>query len=114
MYKGLQPRTRATASGLETVSFLGQNLPLHTKKFQSLKHFKDDIKVGISYAAVYYNVRVSLYAQVLFTRISVLRYSVVFVDAISSTWLTSIILKLLGTPILNKDIFVIIIIRIAQ
>ena len=42
-----QPRT--TAYGLETLSFLGQNLrrdlPLHIKKSQSVKRFKKHIKV---------------------------------------------------------------------
>ena len=42
-------KPRTTAYGLETVSFLGQNLwrdlPLHTKKSQSVKRFKKHIKV---------------------------------------------------------------------
>ena len=42
-------RPRTTAYGLETVSFLGQNLwrdlPLHIKKSQSVKRFKKHIKV---------------------------------------------------------------------
>ena len=41
--------SRTTAYGLETISFLGQNLwrdlPLHIKKSQSVKHFKKHIKV---------------------------------------------------------------------
>ena len=42
-------KPRTTAYGLETISFLGQNLwqdlPLHIKKSQSVKHFKTYIKV---------------------------------------------------------------------
>ena len=42
-------KPRTTAYGLETISFLGQNLwrdlPLHIKKSQSVKHFKKHIKV---------------------------------------------------------------------
>ena len=48
-----------TAYGLETVSFLGQNLwrdlPLHIKKSQSVKRFKKNIlKFGILYTTVDY------------------------------------------------------------
>ena len=56
-------KPRTTAYGLETVSFLGQNLwrdlPLHRKKSQSVKRFKKHIKFGILYATVDY-VRVLL------------------------------------------------------
>ena len=42
-------KPRTTVYGLETVSFLGQNLwrdlPLHIRKSQSVKHFKKHIKV---------------------------------------------------------------------
>ena len=42
-------KPRTTAYGLETISFIGQNLwrdlPLHIKKSQSVKHFKKHIKV---------------------------------------------------------------------
>ena len=42
-------KPRTTAYGLETVSFLGQNLwrdlPLHIEKSQSVKRFKKHIKV---------------------------------------------------------------------
>ena len=56
-------KPRATAYGLENVSFLGQNLwidlPLHIKESLNVKHFKKKLSFGILLVAADY-VRVIL------------------------------------------------------
>ena len=70
-----EPRT--TAYGLETISFLGQNLwrdlPLHVKKSQSVKHFKKHIK-GWNFICNCRLCKSLLQIWVIFKHISVLHF----------------------------------------